>query len=75
MIIIEKFTTNNIDYIRYKSNSNLLISRDGTDDLFIDVVDIESCGYTYTETDIPVPEPINNIPDSEALAIIIGGDA
>ena len=74
MIITEKFTINNINYIRHKSDSGFLVQRNGTDLKFADVVDIEEWGYTYTETDIPIPEPVNNIPDTEALNIITGSE-
>lgn len=74
MITQEKFTINSINYIRHKSDSGFLVQRDGTDLKFADVVDIEEWGYTYTETDIPIPEPVNNIPDTEALRIIAGGE-
>lgn len=74
MIITEKIIANNIKYIRHKSDSGFLIQRDETDLKFADVVDIEEWGYTYTETDIPIPEPVETIPDTQALNIITGGE-
>lgn len=74
MVVQEIFTKNNKNYIRHKSDSGFLIQRDGTDLKFADVVDIEEWGYTYSETDIPIPEPIETIPDTEALNIITGGE-
>lgn len=74
MLMSEKFTTNSIRYIRHKSDSGFLVQRDGTELKFADVVDIEEWGYTYTETDIPIPEPVETIPDTQALNIITGGE-
>lgn len=74
MVLNEKFKLNNVNYIRHKSDSGFLIQRDGTDLKFADVVDIEEWGYTYTETDIPIPEPVETIPDTQALNIITGGE-
>lgn len=75
MLIIEKFTINSINYIRHKSDSGFLVQRDGTDLKFADVVNIEEWGYTYTETNIPIPEPVDTITDAEALNIITGGES
>lgn len=74
MLMSEKFITNSIRYIRHKSDSGFLVQRDGTELKFADVVDIEEWGYTYTETDIPIPEPVETIPDTQALNIITGGE-
>lgn len=73
MLTTERFEINGVNYIRHKSDSGFLVQRDGTDLKFADVVDIEGWGYTYTETNIPIPEPVNIIPDTEALNIITGG--
>ena len=74
MIISENFTIDQTSYVRHKSDSGFIVQRDGTDLKFADVVDVEEWGYTYTETDIPIPEPIETIPDTEALNIITGGE-
>lgn len=74
MLITEKFTINSVNYIRHKSDTGFLVQRNGTDLKFADVVDIEEWGYTYTETDIPIPEPVETIPDTQALNIITGGE-
>lgn len=74
MITIEQFTISSTNYIRHKSDSGFLIRRDGTDLKFADVVDVEEWGHTYTETDIPIPEPVEILSDTQALNIITGGE-
>ncbi len=57
MINTDKFEINSINYIRHKSDSGVLIQRDGTDLKFADVVDVEEWGihlyrnrYSYSRT-------------------------
>ena len=59
--------------IRHYSDIGMHILQHPTEILYEDAVDYVPCAYTYTETDIPIDEP--ELTDSEALAILLGGDA
>lgn len=73
MVVSKQFTINKTEYERFYSDNNFYIQRDSTDLKFANVVNFKG-QYTYTETDIPIPKIVNNIPDTDALNIIIGED-
>ena len=52
------------------SDNNMMIRQDQTGTLYEEAIDIENRGYTYTETDTPVPS--EEITDEEAFNIIMG---
>ena len=52
------------------SDANMMIRQDQTGTLYEEAIDIENRGYTYTETDTPIPS--EEIPDEQALNIIMG---
>ena len=56
----------------YKTYSDafMMIRQDQTGALYEEAIDIENRGYTYTETDIPIPS--EELTDTEALNIIMG---
>ena len=39
---------------RTYSDNNMMIRKDGTDQLYTEAIDVENSGYTYIETDIPI---------------------
>lgn len=39
---------------RTYSDRNMMIQKDGTDELYDEAIDVENSGFTYTETDIPI---------------------
>lgn len=39
---------------RTYSDKNMMIQKDGTDEIYSEAIDVENSGYTYTETDIPI---------------------
>lgn len=41
---------------RTYSDQELMIQKDGTDETYTEAIDLENSGFTYTETDVPVPE-------------------
>jgi hypothetical protein len=52
---------------RTYSDSNMMIQKDGTEELYSEAIDIENSGFTYTETDIPIePEPTSDVEQKAA---------
>lgn len=39
---------------RTYSDRNMMIQKDGTDEIYSEAIDVENSGFTYTETDIPI---------------------
>lgn len=72
MIIAESLTIDGRELVRHYSDAGMKIRQLETGINYDDAIDVVPCRYTYEETDILVEsEPIE---DSEALAIITGGD-
>ena len=47
-----------VDLYRTYSDADMMIQKDGTDEIYSEAIDVENSGYTYTETDIPIePDP------------------
>ena len=54
------------------SDAGMMILQDQTGILYRDAIDVPEMGYTYTETDQPVPD--DEISAEEALDILMGGE-
>ena len=39
---------------RTYSDRNMMIQKDGTEEIYSEAIDVENSGFTYTETDIPI---------------------
>jgi hypothetical protein len=61
-----------VNLYRSYSDIGMMIRQDQTGAEYSEAIDIENSGYTYTETEIPVPE--DELTDTEALNIIMGRD-
>lgn len=73
MIVTEYYTTreDGVRLFRTYSDEDFMILQDATQTLYVEAIDVEDGGNTYTETDIPISE---DIPDGTALRILLGGD-
>lgn len=36
------------------SDKNMMIQKNGTEEIYSEAIDVENSGFTYTETDIPI---------------------
>lgn len=70
MIRTETITINGKAYTRTYSDIGYMIERDGA--VYEEAIDPAELGRTYTETDQPIPD--TELTDSEALAILTGGE-
>ena len=61
-----------VELLRTASDQNMKIQQIETGALYEEAIDTSPIMYTYTETDIPIDE--EELTDSEALAILLGGD-
>lgn len=58
MIRTEYYTMREDGAVLYRiySDDELMILKDGTDEMYAEAIDIAANGNTYTETDIPIEE-------------------
>ena len=45
-----------VNLYRTYSGRNLMIQKDGTEEIYSEAIDVENSGFTYTETDTPIPQ-------------------
>lgn len=45
-----------VNLYRTYSDANVMIKKDGTEEIYSEAIDIENSGFTYTETDIPIDD-------------------
>ena len=70
MIIAEELQGGMV--VRHYSDQGVMIRQVESDTLWPDAVDVTPCQFTYTETDIPIPDA--EIDAEEALDMIVGGE-
>lgn len=61
------------DLVRTYSDAGMMITQDGTGDMYMEAIDPDYMNRTYTESDIPA-EAEEELSDTEALNIIMGRD-
>lgn len=66
MIVKEFYTTreDGVNLYRTYSDLNLKIRKVGTDEIYVEAVDVEDATFTYEETDIPI-EPIEEATETD----------
>lgn len=74
MIVTSFFITrqDGVNLYRTYSDADLMIRQIETGKIYAEAIDVENSGYTYEETDIQVTD--EDVPDHEALRILLGGD-
>ena len=58
---------------RTYSDRNMMIQKDGTEEIYSEAIDIENSGFAYTETDIPIDggeEPTGDLTVSDTLQML-----
>jgi len=55
---------------RTYSDNNLIIKKDGTNELYSEAIDIRNIGFTYTETDIPVEGGTDDLTVRDTLSML-----
>lgn len=70
MIQKEFFKTreDGVNLYRTYSDINMMIQKDGTEEIYSEAIDVENSGFTYTETDIPIEEDTDNEQAQKAAA-------
>ena len=55
MLIKEKLTINKVNFIRHYSDSGMMIRKVGTDEEYLEAIDLTTNEFEYEETDKPIP--------------------
>lgn len=51
---------------RTYSDKDMMIQKDGTEEIYSEAIDVENSGYTYSETDIPIEGEQELVDDEQA---------
>lgn len=72
MIIKKYFGTrpDGVKLYRTYSDSNMMIQKNGTEELYGEAIDVENSGFTYTETDIPIEGDTDELTVDDTLAML-----
>ena len=65
--------TDGVKLYRTYSDRNMMIRKDGTEEIYSEAIDVEDSGFTYTETDIPIDggeEPTGDLTVGDTLAML-----
>ncbi len=55
---------------RTYSDKDMMIQKNGTEELYGEAIDVENSGYTYTETDIPIEGETDELTVDDTLAML-----
>lgn len=55
---------------RTYSDRNMMIQKNGTEELYGEAIDVENSGFTYTETDIPIEGETSDLTADDTLAML-----
>ena len=55
---------------RTYSDRNMMIQKDGTDEVYSEAIDVENRGFTYTETDIPIEVDTGDLTVDDTLEML-----
>ena len=55
---------------RTYSDKDMMIQKNGTEELYGEAIDVEDSGFTYTETDIPIEGDTGDLTVDDTLAML-----
>lgn len=54
MVVKEELIINKRNFVKHYSDSNLMIRKKGTDEIYEEAIDLLPCTYEYEETNEPI---------------------
>lgn len=51
-----KTRSDGVNLYRTYSDQDVMIQKDGTEEIYAEAIDVEDSGFTYSETDIPIDD-------------------
>ena len=55
---------------RTYSDRNMMIQKDGTEEIYSEAIDVENSGFIYTETDIPIEGDTGDLTVNDTLEML-----
>ena len=55
---------------RTYSDLDMMIQKDGTEEIYSEAIDVENSGFTYTETDIPIEGDTGDLTVDDTLQML-----
>lgn len=55
MVIRENVTIGEDAFVKFYSDADVYIKKDGTEEVYVEAIDVVDAGFTYTETETPIP--------------------
>ena len=65
-----KTRSDGVKLYRTYSDLNMMIRKDGTEEIYSEAIDVEGSGYTYTETDIPAQSETEELTVEDTLGML-----
>ena len=59
-----------VNLFRTYSDRNMMIQKDGTEEIYSEAIDIENSGFSYTETDIPIEGDTGDLTVADTLQML-----
>lgn len=59
-----------VTLFRTYSDLNMMIQKDGTEEIYSKAIDVENSGFTYTETDIPIEGDTGDLTVNDTLEML-----
>lgn len=59
-----------VNLYRTYSDARMMIQKVGTEEQYSEAIDIENSGFTYTETDIPIEDPTDELTVGDTLEML-----
>ena len=59
-----------VKLFRTYSDRNMMIQKDGTEEIYSEAIDIENSGFSYTETDIPIEGDTGDLTVADTLQML-----
>lgn len=59
-----------VDLYRTYSDQNMMIQKDGTEEIYSEAIDVENSGFTYTETDIRIEGETGDLTVTDTLEML-----
>ena len=59
-----------VNLYRSYSDADMMIQKDGTEEIYSAAIDVENSGFTYTETDIPIEGETGDLTVNDTLGML-----
>lgn len=65
-----KTRSDGVKLYRTYSDKNMMIQKNGTEEIYSEAIDVENSGFSYTETEIPIEGDIGHLTVADTLQML-----